>query len=237
MPDLIANYNKDITIELEGVSKHLDTNYFFTREGGLFRAEEYFLVDGPYHYYLDLYAVGCTTPDFFIEYGCDLDDKGCLHHDIVEELLSLGMVDDEQTQKVGRVAYKNFKFEDQGGSFCAIQIKSAVIDPDYRGAGLARNIYKTLVLKHEHIVCDNTQSISGGSLWASSIHSIGEVRIYDTNTQKFVDVLGFNGVGVSGIVPWSCQHLNIDQITDWGRAFSHDPCHHIVNILSKKNLY
>lgn len=55
----------------------------------------------------------------------------------------------------------------------------AILD-DYQAGGVARNVYKCLLLKHEYIVCDNLQTIGGGSLWVSGMTSIGEVRIYDT---------------------------------------------------------
>lgn len=236
-PDLIGSYNKDITIELEGSRSHLETTFFFTVEGGLFRAEEYVLIDGAYHFYLDVYLIGCSTTDFYLEHGGELYDDGMLHDDIVENLLALDMEDHDATKKIGRVAYKNILLQDQGFVISAKQIKSVVIDGDYRAAGLARNIYKLLTLKHDYVVCDNTQSISGGSLWASSILTIGEVRIYDTRLNAFVDVLAKEGKGMGGMVPWSCQTLTVAQIEEWGRTFNPNSCHHIVNVISKDALY
>ncbi|MDF7658024.1 hypothetical protein PUG81_03520 [Erwiniaceae bacterium L1_54_6] len=159
------------------------------------------------------------------------------HDDIVQNLLSLNMEDERRTKKIGRVAYKHMLLQDNGFVLSAKQIKSVVIDEDYRAAGLARNIYKTLTMKHEYIVCDNTQSISGGSLWASSILSIGEVRIYDARLNAFVDVLAKEGKGIGGLIPWSCQTLTAKQIVEWGRSFNPDSCHHIVNVLNKDALY
>ncbi|MDI6537159.1 hypothetical protein QMA77_09470 [Pantoea ananatis] len=236
-PDLIGSYTKDLTIELEGQRGHLDTCYFFTSDGGLFRVDEYVLSGGSYQYYLDIYAVACTTPDFFIEHGCDLTDQGMPHDDVVENLLALDMEDIAHTKKIGRIAYKDILLQDSGFVTPAKQIKSVVIDKDYRAAGLARNVYKMLALKHGYIVCDNTQSISGGSLWASSILTLGEVRIYDTRVNKFLDVLAKEGRGKSGLLPWSCQTLTIEQIAEWGRNFNPDSCHHIVNVLSRDSLY
>jgi hypothetical protein len=236
-PDLIGNYNKDINIELDGVKKHLETSFLFTREGGLFRVDEYVLNGGVYHYYLDIYSIGCSEPDVYLDFGTDLDDQGIRHDDIVQNLLSLNMEDERRTKKIGRVAYKDMLLQDNGFVLSAKQIKSVVIDEDYRAAGLARNIYKTLTMKYEYIVCDNTQSISGGSLWASSILSIGEVRIYDTRLNAFVDVLAKEGKGIGGLIPWSCQTLTAKQIVEWGRSFNPDSCHHIVNVLNKDALY
>ncbi len=237
-PDIIPTYTKDLTIELFGTRRHLETFHFFTREGGLFRADEYLLSGGDYQYYLDVFSVGCTTPDFYHEHGSDLMDQNVPQHDIVHTLLSLQMEAPQDTKKIGRIAYKDMNLNDDGDILLtAKQIKSAVIDPDFRGAGLASNIYKMLANKHEYLVCDNLQSISGGSLWASSILTIGEVRIYDTRRSKFIDVLGRGGRGIGGNVPWSCQTLTAEQIEEWGRFYNPDACHHIVNVISRESLY
>jgi len=237
-PDLIAAYTKDLKIELFGNKELLETFHFFTKEGGLFRADEYLVTGGDFQYYLDVYSVGCSTEEFYIEHGSDLLDSGVNQQDLVNTLLDLDMEDELRTKRIGRIAYKDFNFIEQDGIVVtAKQIKSAVIDNDFRGAGLASNIYKMLTEKHDHIVCDNVQSISGGSLWASSILTIAEVRIYDINKQKFVDILGRRGLGLKGAVPWSCHALTAEQIMEWGRSYSHDTCHHIVNVISKDTLY
>lgn len=237
-PDIIATYNKDLRIELYGQKELLETFYFFTREGGLFRADEYLVTGGDYQYYLDVYSIGCTTPDFFLDFGADLLDSNASQQDIVNTLLDLQMEDELTTRRVGRVAYRDFNFnEDDGARVTAKQIKSAVIDPDFRGAGLASNVYRMLVDKHDHLVCDSIQSISGGSLWASSILAIAEVRIYDTKKCRFIDVLGRLGMGVNGEIPWSCQTLTAGQIAEWGRSYNLDACHHIVNVISREGLY
>lgn len=98
-PDIIPSYTKDFTIEFFGTRQHLETFHFFTREGGLFRADEYLLSGGDYQYYLDVFSVGCTTPDFFHEYGSDLMDQNVPQHDIVHALLSLEMESAQDTKK------------------------------------------------------------------------------------------------------------------------------------------
>lgn len=237
-PDLIATYTKDLNIELFGSKELLETFHFFTKEGGLFRADEYLVTGGDCQYYLDVYSVGCTTEDFYVEHGSDLLDSGINQQDLVNTLLELDMEDELATKRIGRIAYKDFNFyELDGTTVTAKQIKSAVIDNDFRGAGLASNIYRMLTEKHDYIVCDNVQSIAGGSLWASSILTIAEVRIYDINKRKFVDILGRRGRGINGFVPWSCQTLTAEQITEWGRSYSNETCHHIVNVISKDSLF
>ncbi|MGM7822828.1 hypothetical protein [Yersinia enterocolitica] len=237
-PDIIASYTKDLTIEPLGTKELIETFNFFTREGGLFRADEFLVTGGDYNYYLDVYSVACTTPGYYIEHGSDLLDQNIHQQDITNTLLELGMEDELLTKRIGRVAYRDFNFNESDGTVVtAKQIKSAKIDTDFRGAGLASNIYKMLTEKHDYLVCDNTQSIAGGSLWASSILAIAEVRIYDTQKGIFIDVLGRWGLGVNGIVPWSCQSLTTEQIIDWGRHHNSDVCHHIVNIISRDSLY
>jgi len=237
-PDLIADYTKDLNIEPYGQKELLETFHFFTREGGLFRAIEYLVEGGDYQYYLNVYSVGCTTPDAYLQIGGESLDSGAHQQDVVNTLLKLEMEDKKATKKIGRVAYRDFNLTEEDGSvITAKQIKSAVIDRDFRGAGLASNVYRMLTEKHEHLVCDSIQSIAGGSLWASSILSIGEVRIYDTKKTQFIDVLGRLGLGISGTVPWSCQALTIDQIEQWGRRYNEEACHHIVNVISKERLY
>lgn len=235
-PDLIATYTKDLRIELYGQKELLETFHFFTREGGLFRADEYLVIGGDYQYYLDVYSIGCSTPGFFHEEGASYLDQGIHQEDIVNTLLELGMEDELTTKRVGRIAYRDFNFhESDGVEVTAKQIKSAVIEPDFRGAGLASNIYRMLAEKHGHIVCDNIQSISGGALWASSILSVADVRVYDIKKGKFVDVLGRLGLGINGTIPWSCHALTIEQIAEWDRHYSLESCHHIVNIISREN--
>ncbi|MEB7893387.1 hypothetical protein NGK65_06515 [Serratia ureilytica] len=238
-PDLIATYTKDLEIELYGEKKLLETFHFFTREGGLFRADEYLVIGGDFQFYLDVYSVGCTTPGYYIDMGCAYLDDGANQQDVTNTLLDFDMEDQLTTKRVGRIAYRDFNFlEDDGVVVTAKQIKSAVVDADFRGAGLASNIYRMLTEKHEHLVCDNMQSISGGSLWASSILTIGEVRVYDTIKTKFIDVLGKLGMGKNGALPWSCHNLTIEEIEMWGRHYNKvEACHHIVNILSKSGLY
>lgn len=237
-PDLISSYNKDLSIELFGQKVLLETFHFFTRDGGLFRADEYLITGGDYQYYLDVYSVACTTPDFYVDHGSDLLDSNIHQQDIVNTLLELDMEDELATKRVGRIAYKDFNFHDDDGAVVtAKQIKSAVIEPDFRGAGLASNIYRMLTEKHECLVCDNVQSIDGGSLWASSILAIAQVRAYDIQKKKFIDILGRYGLGINGAVPWSCHMLKAEEIERWGRNYSKETCHHIVNVISKNNLF
>ncbi|HHH0485785.1 TPA: hypothetical protein ACPZO0_002156 [Yersinia enterocolitica] len=237
-PDLIPEYNKDLSISLFGDKRLIESFYFFTRDAGLLRADEYIVSGGDYHYYLDVYLLGCQTEGFFIEHGCDLDDDGVPMTDLVHTLLELDMVDDNRTKKIGRVAYNDFNFIEEGGyTLTGKQIKSAVIDRDFQSAGLAREVYKMIVKKHDFLVCDNVQSIAGGALWASSIIRIAEIRIYDSQQKTFLDTLGPEAKGISGTLPWSCQHLSVDEIMNkWKRPFDDKCCRHIVHVIYKDKL-
>jgi len=136
------------------------------------------------------------------------------------------------------VAYNDFNFVEEGGNtLTGKQIKSAVIDTDFQSAGLAREVYKMIVKKHDFLVCDNVQSIAGGALWASSIIRIAEVRIYDSQQKTFLDTLGPEARGIGGFIPWSCQHLSVDEIMmKWGRPFDVKCCRHIVHVIYKDRL-
>lgn len=237
-PDLFATYFADLNIAPIGSKELIGNFHFFTREGGLFRACEHLVTNGDYHFYLDVYSVGCTEDDFFTTQGEDMMDDGVHQDDIVRTLLSFEMEDEIKTKRVGRIGYSDFNFTEIDGHIATgKQIKSAEIDQDYRGAGLASNIYRMLVNKYEHVICDNMQSIAGGSLWASSIITVGEVRVYDSRRCKFIDVLGRGGKGVEGSIPWGCHNLTASEIEQWDRPYSTDPRHHIVNIISRENLF
>ncbi|EPG2186040.1 TPA: hypothetical protein I3790_003635 [Enterobacter cloacae] len=237
-PALIPTYSKDLSITPFGEKLLIETFYFFTLEAGLLRADEYIVTAGDYHYYLDVYQLGCTTDDFFQDHGEQLLDSGASMQDIVNTLLSFDMVDENKTIKIGRIQYNDFNFiEENGQTMTGKQIKSAVINPDFQSTGLARFIYVMLTKKHEYLICDNVQSVAGGALWASSILRIAVVRIYDSKTKKFVDVLGHGGRGFSGLIPWSSQNLSIDDVVRWGRALDDkNCCRHIVHVICKDRL-
>lgn len=237
-PVLDSSYSRDLSVSPYGDKKLIETFHFFTAEIGLLRADEYIVTGGEYQYYLDVYKLGCTSGDFFLEHGCDLLDENVPMQDLVNTLLDQQMVDDDKTIRIGRIGYNDFNFtEDNGQVMTGKQVKSAMIANDFQSSGLGREVYKMLTRKHEYLICDNVQSIAGGSLWASSIIRIAEVRIYDIKLGKFIDLLDNGGRGVSGTLPWSCEHLTIDEIIKWGREYDKTrSCHHIVNIICKDRL-
>lgn len=238
-PALISSYSKDLSITPFGEKHLIETFHFFTPDAGLLRANEYVVSEGEYQYYLDVYQLGCSTDDFFLEHGNDLLDQEVPMQDLVGTLLALDMVDDDKTVRIGRIQYNDFNFiEDNGQVRTAKQVKSAVIAEDFQSAGLAREIYKMLARRHEFLVCDNVQSIAGGALWANSIIRIADVRIYNSQTQTFVDFLGQGGRGLAGTLPWSAHDLSLDDILRWGRSYdSENCCRHIVNVICKDKLF
>lgn len=237
-PALIPSYNKDLNITPFGEKRLIESFYFFTAEAGLLRADEYIVSSGEFQYYLDVYQLGCSTDDFFLDYGSDLLDSKVPMQDLVNTLLGLDMVDDNKTIRIGRIQFNDFNFiEENGQMMTGKQVKSAVIAQDFQSAGLAREIYQMLARKHEFLICDNIQSIAGGALWASSIIRIAEVRIYNSRTKKFMDILGPGARGVSGTLPWSANDLSVDEIVRWGRAYDDENCcRHIVHVICKDRL-
>jgi hypothetical protein len=136
-PALIPSYSKDLSITPFGEKLLIESFYFFTLEAGLLRADEYIVSAGEYQYYLDVYQLGCSTDDFFLDHGLDLIDMNIPMQDIVNTLLALDMVDDNKTIRIGRIQFNDFNFiEENGQMMTGKQVKSAVIAPDFQSAGL-----------------------------------------------------------------------------------------------------
>ncbi|OWO80555.1 hypothetical protein B5C26_17375 [Photorhabdus luminescens] len=238
-PNLISSYSKDLSKKPSCVSSNIiDEFYYLSPEDDLLKIIEYALAGSEYDYYSEIIYMGCSTPDFYSEHAEYLRKCGYRTKRIIDELLSLDMHESSEDVLVGRILYNDFNFIDNGITQTGKQIKGVYIDIDYRRVGLASSIYNSLLLKHRYLICDNIQSLSGGSLWAGSIVKLGEVRIYDVIRKKFLDVLTPRGVGVNGVVPWSVLDLPISELSKWEpRPLSPESCHHIVNIISKDKLY
>ncbi|MEI9716310.1 hypothetical protein [Moellerella wisconsensis] len=238
-PNFTSSYSKDLNRKPECEREdEIESFYYLTSEGDLLMITEYALTGSEFHYYSKIVALGCTTEGFFADYSAQMRGLRFSDEHIVGELLELGMHDEEEDILIGRVAYNDFTFFDGSVMKTGKQIRGVAILDDYQAGGIARNVYKCLLMKHEYIVCDSWQTIGGGSLWASGMTSIGEVRIYDTIKKKFIDVLSNTGCGYKGIIPWSAEGLSQSDIAKWEpRKLSMDPCHHIVNIISKDRIY
>ncbi|MGJ0578476.1 hypothetical protein ACR71G_10335 [Xenorhabdus bovienii] len=239
-PNLISSYSKDLSKKPSYVSKSVIDEYYHLslEDDDLLKITEYALVGSEYHFYSDIIYMGCTTSGFYSEHAENLRECKYCTDQIIEELLSLDMHEPSEDILIGRIAYNDFNFVEHGLAKTGKQIKGVYIDTDFQGAGIASSIYGSLLSKHEHIVCDNIQSLSGGSLWASKLIKLGEVRIYDVAKKTFSDVLTPHGIGMNGIIPWSAIDLPFSELSKWGeKPLSTESCHHIVNIISKDKLY
>ncbi|AOM39694.1 hypothetical protein [Xenorhabdus hominickii] len=239
-PNLISSYSKDLSKKPSYVSRSVIDEYYHlsSEDDDLLKITEYALVGSEYHYYSEIVYMGCSTPNFYSEHAERLRECGYHTEHIINELISLDMHEPSENILVGRIAYSDFNFVDKKTIKTGKQIKAVYIDKNFRGVGIASSIYNSLLLKHEYIICDSIQSLSGGSLWASKIIELGEVRIYDVTQKKFSDVLTPRGIGMKGIIPWSAVDLPPSELSKWEpRPLSPESCHHIVNIISKDKLY
>lgn len=238
-PNFTASYSKKLNQKPECDSEaEIDSFHYLTREGDLLKITEFALTGSEFHFYSQIIALGCSTEGFFASHATELRGLKFSDEHIIGELLSLEMHDEDEDTLVGRVAYNDFTFYDGKVIKTGKQIRGIEIIGDYQLTGIAKSVYKCLLMKHEYIICDNIQTIGGGALWASGMTSIGEVRIYDAIQKKFVDVLTGHGCGLNGVIPWSAQGLTQMDMSRWEpRKLSMESCHHIVNIISKDKIY
>lgn len=240
-PDLVDSYSKNLNIKPASTSeKEVDRFYHLSTDGDLLEVIEYILEGSDFDFYIEISKVNCTDNELFRELALDMLDSGDTEDYITGYLLGLEMIDDgEDVELVGRIAYNEFTFNKDSSIKSGKQIKGAFIAPDYRSGGLGRSIYKRLVYKHSHIICDNIQSVAGGTLWASGIVTLADVEIYDINSGKIIGVLGDNFVATNGFKPWSAVNIkSLNSLDRWdANSLSEDSCHHIVNIISKESLY
>ncbi|MEQ5205543.1 hypothetical protein [Proteus sp. fly-1067] len=241
-PDLVDSYSKNLNVKPVSLSeKEIDKFHHLSSDGDLLEVVEYLLEGGDFDFYIEILKVNCTDPDFFRSEALEKLTQGDAEDDITKYLLSLEMIDEGEgeCELIGRIAYNEFTFNKENSIRSGKQIKGAFIDSNYRSGGLGRSIYKRLVYKHSHIICDNIQSVAGGTLWASGIVTLAEVDVYDTKSGKIIGTLGDNFVATNGIKPWSAINIkSLNSLDRWDiNNLSEDSCHHIVNIISKDNLY
>ncbi|HEK3119613.1 TPA: hypothetical protein SMV40_002114 [Proteus mirabilis] len=239
-PDLVDSYSKNLNVKPYSTSEQeVDKFYHLSADGDLLEVVEFILNGGDYDFYIEIYKAGCTDPDFFREQALEKLNDGDTEDLIIDYLLSLDMLDDSEGELVGRIAYNEFTFKKGSEIKSGKQIKAAFIADDYRSGGLGRSIYKRLVYKHEHIICDNIQSVAGGTLWASGIITLAGVDVYDTRNECIIGVLGDNFLATNGMKPWSAINIKSVQSLDrWdANSLAEESRHHIVNILSRENLF
>jgi len=101
---------------------------------------------------------------------------------------------------------------------------------------LAGQIYRQLAILHHHLVCDNTQTVYGATLWAVTVRSVaGRVDIYNAAKQEYVEELGEGAMGVNGCIPWDIGKLNPASLSKWQQYPFHPTiqhCYYLVLIIS-----
>lgn len=239
-PDLVDSYSKNLKVKPVSISEtEIDRFYHLSSAGDLLEVVEYLLNGGDHDFYIEIIKVNCTDNDFFRLTAIDMLSDGDTEDYITNYLVSLEMIVDGEAELVGRIAYDEFTFNKGVGVKSGKQIKGAYIVKNYRSGGLGRSIYKRLVHKHSHVICDNIQSVADGTLWASGIVTLANVEVYDTRKGEIIGVLGDNFVATNGVKPWSAINIkSLNSLDRWdANSLSEDSCHHIVNIISKESLY
>ncbi|MCI4031469.1 hypothetical protein [Dickeya dianthicola] len=177
------------------------------------------------------------SPDFIEEEIERLRDEGLTDEGVVSQIISLDMIDDEASIVIARFAYDNFDFIDQNGNQAkGKQIRGAFVDDQKSRVGLAGHIYRQLVIMHQHLACDNTQTEFGAALWAATVRNVvGRVDIYNAALQRYVEELGDGGLGVNGCVPWNRGTITKFELTRWQSYPFHlaiQQCYYLVLIIS-----
>jgi len=138
------------------------------------------------------------------------------------------MEDEEHSEVIARFAYDTFSFIDRDGKPAeGKQIRGAYVTQEKAGAGLAGQIYRYLTMLHNHLICDNTQTVYGAALWATTVRNVaGRVDIYNAAKKEYVEELGDGAKGVNGCIPWDIGTLNPFKLGKWQQYPCHAAIHH-----------
>lgn len=179
-----------------------------------------------------------TDPDFIANY-IDLlrGEEGLDDDEIVEKIVALDMENKERHEVIARFAYDKFSFLDRDGQFAqGKQIRGAYVAPERAGVGLAGQIYRHLAMIHNHLICDNTQTVYGAALWATTVRNVaGRVDIYNAAKQEYIEELGSGAIGINGCIPWDIGNLNPSNLAKWQQYPFHpviQHCYYLVLIIS-----
>ncbi|HHL4119482.1 TPA: hypothetical protein ACQ7VF_005356 [Klebsiella pneumoniae] len=235
-PSLIAAYNKVLADfpECEEREK-IRVGYTVGSDFSVLRLTEWALKGSSYQYCLTVSVVGAPHNEWLQEVAIELDDSGHEENHIVDTIRSLvgSEPEDDDGIQIARFVYKDFLFCSQQGSHVGVQIKGAFVDPGKEQKGLARLIYGFLLNWHEHLICDDHQTVYGARIWAVGMLNVGKVKVYDNIKKVFVDVLAEGGVGIKGFKPWDAMMLSEAQLRHWNPMhISINPSSQILTIIS-----
>ncbi|MGV8925267.1 MAG: hypothetical protein ACOH2G_06285 [Ewingella sp.] len=240
-PTLIGeHYAKDLSIlpSFPGESFVSRTHCFILPEDTrIFRLTETTYDKADYGYLTVVHELAFHTQEFIDEQIDEHREKGLSDEEIIEIIIRLRMEDVDGSIIVARFAYDDFNFLDQKKRQAAgKQIKGAFVAPEKSGVGLAGQIYRQLVIIYGHLICDNTQTEFGASLWASTIRDVvGKVDIYDTVNQNYIEELSDLAIGTGGCIPWDLGITNQSKLnlSRWKNyPFQIQSCHYLVLIVS-----
>lgn len=237
-PSLIHGYSKNLSKFPDCTSKELIREGYLIapRSHALIRLSEYKLSGAETAFCLVATEMGCGTDGWYEEYGLARSQDGQSEQEIIQELLSSGMENEENDAVIARFAYQPYHFQAHDGPQQGMQIKGAFVNPFLEQKSLARTIYGFLLNWYPHIICDNKQTVYGAKIWARGMLDVGRVQIYDATLPGFVDILTEGGKGHGNTMPWDGLSLSQAQLSDWGdNQLNVESCTQIVNIISAQD--
>lgn len=191
-----------------------------------------------YDHIAEIEEIAFTSPDFIVQHIDELRQQGHDDATIVGMIMALEMEDETASREViARFAYDDFAFVDLNGhSAQGKQIRGAFVTPSRAGVGLAGQVYRQLTIMHKHLACDNSQTVYGAALWASTIRNVaGRVDIYNVAKHQYVEELSGGARGVNGCIPWDIGRLSPLHLGIWQQypfiANIHQ-CYYLVLIIS-----
>ena len=186
----------------------IESKYFFNRTDSLiYKLTEFKALPGSE--YSGCIELRCC---FFNEMA--QDSAQCVAEDILtqtndaflaaQEALDIGL-DIENEEFVGIYLFKDIIIKDSNGDLIGKQIKAARIDDDYGGAKVTKKVYSYIANKYKVLVCDNTQTPDGHSLWAYGVSKWGKLKIYNVISQEFVGLYDYKEMDPD-VKPWSVPY-------------------------------
>jgi len=232
-PSLIhENYVKDLSMlpSFPGGSFVSNTLYFvFPDDIIIYRLTETTYHKADFNHLATVEELAFSSPEFITDHIGELRESGELDDEkIIRIIIALDMVDEPGTQVIARFAYDHFSFKDNDGNTAnGKQIKGAYVAPEKSGVGLAGQVYRQLVMLYKHLICDNSQTVFGAALWATTVRNVvGRVDIYNVVKQEYIEELGGGALGVNGCIPWDIGKLNTINLGQWKPYPVHLTIHH-----------
>ena len=212
--------------------------YYVSKAADLYRLREFNVVGADYPNYILGDFLESIDPIYQATEVARLRKARETPQSIAKQIEALKLHVGQPAIPVFRAAYCDFAFVGKGGKQVVCkQVRGVYSHKDHQAAGLASTTYRYLIEKYYYLACDYTQTILGATLWAISMRRYDLVEIYDTASDRFIEELGDNALGVNGYVPWDIGSLPPYRKSYWiGPTLNITPrsCLHIINIVSKR---